>query len=67
MSRQDEDKKHVVEVCEEFLESAINEDIFLKSIITAVTTWVYGYDIRVQSSPQRKSRNFPRLKKAGSS
>lgn len=57
-------KQHRVEVLEDFVERADNNDTFLKNIIAGDKTWVYKYDIKIKvHSSQWKRKHSPRPKK----
>src|SRR5215475_1605402 len=58
-------KQNRVDVSQELLDRANDDDNFLENIITGDETWVYGYDVetKVQSS-QWVSKTSPRPKKA---
>lgn len=61
----EQQKEHRVQVCQELLEMANDNENFLKQVITGDETWVYGYDVetKVQSS-QWKTKSSPTPKKA---
>ena len=61
----EEQKQHRVQVCQELLEMANDNENLLKQVITGDETWVYGYDVetKVQSS-QWKTKSSPTPKKA---
>ncbi|CAK9805507.1 Protein GVQW3 [Anthophora plagiata] len=61
----EEQKEHRVNVCQELLGKADNDETFIQRIITGDESWVYGYDIetKVQSS-QWVGKGSPRPKKA---
>lgn len=61
----EEQKQHRVQVCQELLAMANDNENFLKQVITGDETWVYGYDVetKVQSS-QWKTKFSPTPKKA---
>src|SRR5215510_11789421 len=60
----DDEKQNRVDVSQELLDRANDDDNFLENIITEDETWVYGYDVKtkVQSS-QWVSKTSPRPKK----
>jgi hypothetical protein len=61
----EDQKQNRVDVSQELLDRANDNDNFLKNIITGDETWVYGYDVetKVQSS-QRVSKTSRKPKKA---
>jgi hypothetical protein len=61
---QDQRDSHI-DVCQELLDRASEDENFLKRIITGDETWVYGYDVeeKMQSS-QWVRKKSPRPKKA---
>ena len=61
----DDLKAHRVQVCQELLDRAEEDENFLSRIITGDESWVYGYDIetKVQSS-KWVGETSPRPKKA---
>jgi len=60
----DDQKQNRVDVSQELLDRANDDDNFLENIITGDEAWVYGYDVetKVQSS-QWVSKTSPRPKK----
>jgi histone-lysine N-methyltransferase SETMAR len=60
----DDQKQNRVDVSQELLDRANNDDNILENIITGDETWVYGHDVetKVQSS-QWVSETSPRHKK----
>lgn len=49
-----------VQVCEDLLERASNDDIFLKSIFIGVEIWGYGYDVAI-TMKRRNHHNQDRV------
>jgi hypothetical protein len=61
---QDQGDSHVV-ICQELLDCANEDENFLKRIITADDTWVYGYDVETKMQPsQWVGKNSQRPKEA---
>jgi hypothetical protein len=59
-------KKCCIAICSVFKEQMENNPNFISAIITGDESWVYGYDPETkQQSPQWKTPNSPRPKKAG--
>lgn len=61
----EDQKENRVNICQELLERATNDENFMKTIITGDETWVYGYDVETKAqSSQWVGKNSPRPKKA---
>jgi hypothetical protein len=61
----DDQKQKRVDVSQELLDQANDDDNFLKNIIRGDETWVYGYDVETEvQSSQWASKTSPRPKKA---
>jgi len=61
----DDQKQNQVDMSQELLDRANDDDNFLKSIITGDETWVYGYDVETKvQSLQWVSKMSPRPKKS---
>jgi len=61
----DDQKQNRVDVSQELLDQANDDDNFLKNIITGDETWVYGYDVETKvHSSQWVSKTSPRPKKS---
>ena len=59
-----EQKDHRAAVANDLIQTATNEPDFLKKVITADESWVYGYDLETKAqSSQWKSPGFPDLNK----
>ena len=61
----DDQKQNRVDVSQELLHRANDDDNFFKNIITGNETWVYGYDVETKvHSSQWVSKSSPRPKKS---
>jgi len=61
----DDQKLNQVDMSQELLDRANDDDNFLKNIITGDETWVYGYDVETKvHSSQWVSKTSPRPKKS---
>ena len=61
----DDQKQNRVDVSQELLHGANDDDNFFKNIITGNETWVYGYDVETKvHSSQWVSKSSPRPKKS---
>ena len=60
-----EQKEHLVTICQELRQRALDDPSFMSSVITGDESWVYGYDPEIKQQPsQWKSPGSQRMKKA---